>query len=628
MVVAAIVPQAIAVTMIAFMHENLALGAELGIMIIGLLAGLILSIILAFETHKLVTVTIAEIKTRLSSISLGNFKTAPAITGNIDYKEYTDLVTDIARMADALSARERDITDARREFEILFNNSSDAVFIIEAVNQEDTLGRFIHVNERACILTDSTRADLIGREFFETISAAGGDDLQAQIKTLFETEQHLFEALVIERSIPIEINARSFHYKGQRQIIASARNIAARKQTENQLIEAKEAAEKANLAKSEFISVMSHEIRTPIGAVIGYSEILEMETERPEHRSYIHSILENAHSLVRLIDDILAYGRLSSNRLTIAPSSMNLERFFSELCAYSELQVAQSTKPLQFKSRYDADLPSALITDGGRLHQVITNLINNAIKYSDSGSIELSFDLVPRPDRKPALAIKVKDEGRGISASDLERMWQPFEQLTSRNDGIGGVGLGLSICKRLVELIGGTISCQSTEGEGSCFRVELEASREENAIDTGLLGRTDFTVDGPAPKIICAEDNAANRAILRLLLEKLNQNCLFVENGEELIEHLKADTYDLILLDINMPVMDGIKACKIIRNGGAGEHHRGVYISALTAAASEESKESAIEAGMNFFMTKPFTTQMLKNIIKQYQAQSTGKTNF
>jgi|TARA_B110000037_G_scaffold222271_2_gene296409 CheY-like chemotaxis protein len=145
---------------------------------------------------------------------------------------------------------------------------------------------------------------------------------------------------------------------------------------------------------------------------------------------------------------------------------------------------------------------------------------------------------------------------------------------------------------------------------------------KEDAIAPPSTGKLDFTLEGPMPKIICAEDNAANRAILRVLLEKLNQNCTFVENGAELIAHLNEDSYDLILLDINMPVMNGIEACQMIRNGGGGELHRAVFISALTAAASDESKQAAIDAGMDCFMTKPFTTEILKNIIKQYQEYS------
>jgi signal transduction histidine kinase/CheY-like chemotaxis protein len=577
---------------------------------VGLSVTFFVANLVALRTYRRILETLDDLKARLQTLSLGNFNTRFSLMHPNSYIETDELIDTFYHMSAALEKQERAKLEELREFAVVFNKCAEPIFVTEADPQRKRLGVVTQVNESACQIYRQSRDSLIGQPLSSVISQLSSPEYSAEIVQLFQNSQHTFEATVPEIG-RVVIDARIYHYKGKTRALLSAPVATSSTPLPP--------TSTASQAKNEFISVMSHEIRTPIGAIIGFSEILDIETENPEHKEYLASILENGKNLVRLIDDILAYGKLSSGHLNIAPSPTQTQKLFNELNNYGILKVSRSSKSLQFASRFDDNLPETIIIDPGRLYQIVTNLINNAVKYSTEGTITLGFELKSPRGRHPFLSVSLQDEGQGISEEHIEHIWQPFEQLGVKNSGDGSVGLGLSISKRLVELMGGSIHCKSTEGVGSVFTVELDIttlSSEDQKNGVPIL--SELIAGRTTLKVICAEDNNTNRAIISILLSKMGINCIIVKSGEELLERLKRERFDILFLDLNMSKISGIEACEKIRAGQAGQFNKRIFITALTASVGEEIQRQCYTAGMDHFLSKPFTKHTLADTFRRY----------
>ena len=376
----------------------------------------------------------------------------------------------------------------------------------------------------------------------------------------------------------------------------------------------KEMAEAATRAKAMFLANMSHEIRTPLNGIIGISRILGKTSLDKGQEELTEIITTSGENLLNIINDILDFSKIEAGQIHLEEIEFNLTDAITNIIKL--LHFNADEKGLSLEVNMASNIPETLIGDPYRLNQIITNLVNNAIKFTEEGSIIISVETIKKEDEEVDLIFKVTDTGIGISNEGKEKLFKEFSQTEdSTTRKYGGTGLGLAICRNLITLMDGEIGVESTPGKGSEFWFKLSFGYNQD--DIAAISDS-AEVEIPAGiKILYAEDNVVNQRITELLLKQMGVSCEIAENGKDALKMYKKAGYDLILMDMQMPELDGIQATIKIRQY---EKEKGIvkpaYIVAVTANAYSEDKRNCIDAGMNDFISKPFNEVELKNIIK------------
>ena len=380
--------------------------------------------------------------------------------------------------------------------------------------------------------------------------------------------------------------------------------------SENELAEEKDLESQKTIAsKQQFLSNMSHEIRTPMTAIIGFSKVVLKTELTTKQREYIEAIKTSSDALLVLINDILDLAKVDAGKMTFEQNAFDMESDISAMLHLFDLKIQE--KNLELIKNYDKSIPKILLGDSVRLNQIILNLISNAVKFTSKGSITLSVKLVETTEETVIIKFEVADTGIGVAENMLPTIFESFQQATSSTTRqYGGTGLGLAIVKQLVEWQGGTINVKSKINEGSTFNFVLSFRKSKGKIDTEII------VTEPNPeikmiRILAVEDMPLNRMLLKIILDEFGFQSDFAENGREAIEKLKATMYDVILMDIQMPVMGGLEATEFIRNQMKSK----IPIIALTADVTMEDLEKCKVIGMNDHVSKPIDEKQLFNKI-------------
>lgn len=495
-------------------------------------------------------------------------------------------------------------------------------------------GRFVEANKRLGELLETDEKALLSTKFDDWVVASPEDGEEGPF------------GLVRKRCQPGFSEERWLTGKGGRRIYAiiSVRRLAKvlgesdslyltlvqdisdRKRAEEELLASKQAAEEANRSKDEFLSVMSHELRTPLNPIIGFVDLLMYSDQSEEQMGMLRSIRRSSEHLLTLITDILEFTRAQGGRLESAPEAFDLPDLCRNALDITERSGVANGVSVGLRTLDDDCVPEGvrLYSDAGKIRQVVINLLSNAVKYNkDGGKVWLDAEVVELSEGKVEVRIRVEDTGVGISPEKQEFIFEPFTQLDmSLQRKHEGVGLGLSICRRIAECLGGTISVASRVGEGSVFSLSVPVSyvHDERAEPAPAeqelkLVPGEFSLN----RVLLVEDDFENMRVVEAKLRKLGVDFEWARNGLDATEKIRDSHYDLVLMDIRMPMMDGLEATRVIRSSEAGKSDR-VPIVAMTAHATEQMQDECARVGMDGYLSKPIQFEQLESFLKRYLA--------
>lgn len=384
---------------------------------------------------------------------------------------------------------------------------------------------------------------------------------------------------------------------------------------QKELIKAKDLAEQGKRIKENFLANMSHEIRTPINGIIGITQLLKKTTLDNEQREMVNLLEISSNSLLGVINDVLDLSKIESGKFKINRTPTEIAKICNAVIDL--LRIPSIEKKLGLTLDLDPDLPNSVLADSLRLNQILMNLIGNAIKFTHNGGVTLKVEILDRKGNNVQLKFSVIDTGIGIAKENIDKIFETFEQADEQTTiKFGGTGLGLSIVKNLAKLKGGTLEVHSEEFAGStfCFTNWYEIFKEMEVIKKPVEEKL---LPFSNTKILVAEDNPINKFLIIKILQSWQIEMDVVENGKEAIEKLRENDYDLILMDTFMPVMNGLEAIKLIREGYANGKEN-IPIITFSAAVMDTDKETAIAAGANDVISKPFEPAVLYKKIQEY----------
>lgn len=519
----------------------------------------------------------------------------------------------------------------------LFENAPDMYFIV------DKNGQIINLNQLGAKKLGYSKDELIGKNISLVVYK---DDLRyvnKQIQSIVSVKDNRNKTLefrkVKKNKEIIWVEERINTYQGNEdsddELLIMCRDISKRKLIENKLFKAKKQAEESNKAKSEFLSNMSHEIRTPMNNIIGMTE-LTMETNLDEEQKENLDIIKTSSvHLLEIINDILDLSKIEAGRVALEPGLFSIRNTIKDVIS-TLFPVAQK-KMLSLDFNIDENVSEKLIFDQLRLKQVLYNLIGNSLKFTTDGGclirVRKKEDLLSKGNQL-RIEFTVEDTGIGIPSQQIDTIFEAFSQANRESTrSHGGTGLGLSISQKLVELMGGNIKVDSTVGIGSVFTFDIicrydETTPAKDETEKETISSTEDDDSSQHLDILVAEDNDLNQKLMQRLLKTRGHKCTIAINGKEALRKLSERKYDLVFMDIQMPLMDGVKTTRVIRSGKGPEGiDRDIPIVAVTAYAFEEDRERFLKEGMNDFIPKPISNKKLDAVLEKISEMKNKKNN-
>ena len=533
-----------------------------------------------------------------------------------------------------------------------YGNNKNALKIALDVLVATVRSDWAHICERSlsrskgesfeCIVQSSALADHPAPELAkpckETLNRwhrmlSFGDPILGPITAFSPEDQQFFSAMGIRSvmMVPIVSGKRFFgfvsvedreHREWRNEEVRMVETAAlmigaylAREEKEKNLRQTTEAAEKANRMKSTFVSNISHEIRTPLNGIMGFAEVLKETDDISQVRRHADTILKEAKYLFELVNGLLDHAKLEAEEMSLDPAPMDLAALLLDV--ETNARLVASKKHLRFGIEKQ-NLPPRVMADGPRLRQVLSNLVSNAVKFTERGEVRVKAETISTRNKNATVRFSVIDTGMGIDEKDQRKIFESFRQADeSSTRRFGGTGLGITIANQLVSLMGGRISLESAIGRGSRFWFDLDF--------TVLPGRTSqgpVDIDDSAEpvvtslNILAAEDHPTNQMVIRHHIERNGHRATIASNGLEVLELCASEKFDIVLMDVQMPKMDGVEATRKLRAGNS--INRSVPIIAITASADKETRDQCLGAGMNDIITKPLLFERLVDTLAQW----------
>ncbi len=482
-------------------------------------------------------------------------------------------------------------------------------------------GIVVSGHDRTIQMVNSKTEKLFGYSRKEMIGKKIGILIPASQQSFFSEPQYLNmgleKELILKRKdkseVPVEIKLNPFQtMEGSDVLLVTIHDITERNKITNELIDSKNKAERATeiaesalKSKQQFLSNMSHEIRTPMNAIVGFTKVLLKTDFTDKQKEYLQAIKISGDALIVLINDILDLAKVNSGKMAFEKRPFKLALSISSVLHLFELEAQE--KNLKLVEVYDTNIPEILEGDSVRLHQIIVNLMSNAIKFTTNGEITVAVNLLKEDIDKVSIEFAITDTGIGITNDNIELIFKSFQQATSSTSRIfGGTGLGLAIAKQLVEKQGGTMSVKSKLNEGSTFSFILSFQKNTSEVEQ-VTTNEELTTEIESIKVLVAEDMALNQLLIRTILDDFKFENDIAENGKIAIEKLKTKSYDIILMDLQMPEMNGFEATEYIRT----VMNSNIPIIALTADVATMDLAKCMALGMNDFLAKPIDERLL-----------------
>lgn len=493
---------------------------------------------------------------------------------------------------------------------------------LDGVITADESGKVIDFSPSAAKIFGWSKDDVVGKSMEETIvphqfreAHAAGMKRYVASRTPKVIGAGRLELSALRKSgeeFPIELNITSAKQGDGEIFIAYVRDISEQKINEQALIDAKEAAEKADSAKSQFLTVMSHEMRTPLNGMLGVLDLIRTTKIDTQQKRYIDVATASGEILLEHVNEALDITRIETGAMSLSPSEFQLKPVVEHVMEV--LGPLAAEKNLTLDLEFDADMAKSFVADAGRINQILTNLIGNAIKFTDDGGIKMAVSGIHAPQRT-SCTFTVTDSGRGIEESQLQTIFDDFVVL-SKGDGrqSRGDGLGLSISRKVARQMGGDLRAHSKEDTGSTFVLTLPLERLAGRAKSAEPPQSADAVSNVSGwHILIVEDNHINRSVLSDMIVGLGHKVVTAENGLDAIKVCERERFDLIIMDISMPFMDGIEATRRIRL--ASGPNQSTRILGLTAHGRGEYRSRAQEAGMSSFFTKPIRLKALQSAL-------------
>jgi hypothetical protein len=513
--------------------------------------------------------------------------------------------------------------ESEEKYRLLVENTQFPITVV------DRDGRFVFVNQIGAGNLDSTPEAVIGKSIFDVFSQPQAMEFLARIQNIIESSSGGFfeDAIMLssgERWFWSNMQPIKNEHGNPIAVQVISQDITERKQAEAELVKAKQATEQSIRTKERFLARISHEIRTPLNTVVGMSHLLQKSNPNPEQLEYLQTLQTASGHLLGIITDILDFSKIEAGAVEFKQVEFKLPEILESVKQAFRHQTQE--KKIELITSYNHRIPPKLIGDPMRLNQILFNLIANAIKFTDKGFVIVNVELIKEDDRSVTLSFSVIDTGIGIPADKLEVIFESFAQAdyeTMRK--YGGTGLGLTIVKQLVEMQGGSISVESQIDKGSTFRFTLPfekaTANSAQSVQTTPINETVKRLDGL--RVLLVEDDPLSQRVAMVMLKKWGATVEVADNGQVAIQKLTTRAYDVILIDVLMPGMDGYETTHYIRHEMSGAVNR-IPIIALTASTSIKAHEKVLACGMDDYITKPFEpeelcTKIIKLTSRQHQ---------